>query len=133
MTEKEVKVDEISPNSKEQMKNNSTNIHDKDKETEPGGEDGDGEEHIYVKKLNFDYLEINDADSKSFSFKNLQSDDTENNIYENVGDYKYAICILLKDNSFNNCVLLEKTIKYQFSQIIFIYLFLLIKLKIKNI
>ena len=34
-----------------------------------------------------------------------------NNIYENVGEYKYAIYILLKDNSFNNCFLLEKIIK----------------------
>lgn len=103
-----MKEDEI-PNSGDPINNNSTNIQDIHKETEP--EQGGGEEHIYVKKLNFDYLEINDADSKSFSFKNKQSDDTENNIYENVGEHKYAICILLKDNSFNNCVLLEKTIK----------------------
>ena len=112
MDEKEVKVDDDSPESKDKIKNNSTNIHDKDKETEPGerGEE-EHEEHVYVKKVNFDYLEINDANTKSFSFKNIQSDDEVNNIYENVGEHKYAICILLKDNSFNNCVLLEKTIK----------------------
>ena len=110
MEEKPEEAEDSNPQSKDKIKNSSTNIHDdRDKETEPGDEGK--EEHVYVKKLNFEYLEINDADSKSFSFNNLQSADTENNIYENAGEYKYAICILLKDNSLINCVLLEKTIK----------------------
>ena len=115
MDQNEVKINDGSPESKDKIKNDSTNIHNKDRETEPGEGDGEEheeqEEHVNVKKVHFDYLEINDTNTKSFSFKNIQSDDTVNNIYENVGEYKYAICILLKDNSFNNCVLLEKTIK----------------------
>ena len=63
MEEKKVAEDDNSQGSKERIQN----IHDKDKETEPGKEDG--EDHVYVKKVNFDYLEINDENSKYFLLK----------------------------------------------------------------
>ena len=48
MEEKEVKVNDSYPESNNKIKNDSTNIHNKDKEKEPG--EWDGEEHAYVKK-----------------------------------------------------------------------------------
>ena len=101
MKESTIEVTEKDPNSKDKMKNES-NIHEKDAETEVG------DENIKVTKI-FEYLIPTDEDPSPFSFDLTKS--TNLNIYEEAGEYKYTICILLKNNSYNNCRLLQKTIE----------------------
>ena len=73
----------------------------------------------------FDYLTPLDEDSIAFSFKindiennienNIENKDEEaqnENIFKDMNEnYKYVICILLKNNSNDYCKLLEKTLK----------------------
>ena len=114
MTEKvEVDQNEMDPNSKEGIRNDSKRI-DQDAQTEPGEKEQKNEEEvkIEVKKI-FDYLSPSDKDPISFSpsfDENIIEE--ENDIYKtDTEDYKYAICILLKDNTNSNCLLLEETLK----------------------
>ena len=106
--EKEIKekIDEKVPDSKENIKKIGINSSYIDKETEPG------EIIVNIIDKNFDYLMPSEDESISFS-DNKGNIVVENNIYEDegIGIIKYAICILLKDNSTINCFLLEKTIK----------------------
>ena len=99
-----VELDEKDPNSNEQIEDNKNNKYDKQTEVE--------EENIKVEeeKQNFDYFIPTADDSTPFNFP--YEDNNENNcIYKNDGEYKYAICILLKDNSYDNCKLLQDTLK----------------------
>ena len=102
MDEREV---EIKHNSQNDVQN-SQNIQQEDAQTEPGEK-----EEFQVKT--FDYLTPSDEDPISFNYSiNEIKDNNENNIFkDNQEDYKYVICILLKDNSLRNCVLLEQTLK----------------------
>ena len=107
----EVEVSEKDPNSKEKIKvKESTNVNDndRDKQTDAGEEGNNKEEKVKIEKKIFDYLIPTEEDSIPFSCI-----EQNENIYENYNEYnfKYAICILLKDNSNENCLLLEKTIK----------------------
>ena len=101
MKESNIEVTEKDPNSKDKIKNES-NSHQKDEETEAG------DEAIKVEKI-FDYLISTDEDPTEFNINLKKS--TNINIYENAGQYKYAICILLKNNSYYNCRSLQKTIE----------------------
>ena len=105
--EKSVEIDEKYMNSKNIIKENlSINISEpetvKDKKTEL-------EDNNIEIKNTFDYLISTGEKSVSFDFV-VKSNDNEN-IYKEVGEYKYAICILLKDNSLGNCELLKNTIQ----------------------
>ena len=101
MDEREVEIKQNSQNDVQ----NSQNI-PQDAQTEPGEK-----EEFQVKT--FDYLTPSDEDPISFNYSiNEIKDNNENNIFkDNQEDYKYVICILLKDNSLRNCVLLEQTLK----------------------
>ena len=92
-----VNVEEKYPKSNDEIINNP-NIHDEDVETEPG----EIPKNIQKK---FDYLINTEEDPIEFSLTDM------NGIYENEEEYKYGICILLSDNSNDNCLLLEQTIK----------------------
>ena len=104
MDEKEVEIKQNSQNDQNDIQN-SQNIQ-QDAQTEPGEK-----EECQIKI--FDYLTPSDEDPISFNYLiNEINDNNENNIFkDNQEDYKYAICILLKDNSCRNCVLLEETLK----------------------
>ena len=105
----EVEVSEKDPNSKDKIKvKDSTNVNDndRDKQTDAGEEGNNKQEKLKIEEKIFDYLIPTEEDSIPFSCI-----DQDENIYENYNEYKYAICILLKDNSNENCLLLEATIK----------------------
>ena len=98
-----VEFDEKDPNSNEQIEGNKNINNDKKTEAE--------EENIKVEqKINFDYLISSDAESTPFSFP-FEENNINNCIYQDVGEFKYAICILLKDNSYDNCKLLKHTLE----------------------
>ena len=101
MIERTVEVSEKNANSKEKIKNDS-NIHQRDDATEAG------DDAIKIEKI-FDYLIPTEEEPTPFNFDLRKSNNL--NIYEESGEYKYAICILLKNNSNINCGLLEKTIE----------------------
>ena len=84
------------PQSSDQIK--GSNIHQEDEQTQ-----------VEVENRVFEYLISTENDSTSFSFNVANLNNL--NIYEDAAEYKYAICILLKDNSLNNCLLLGNTIK----------------------
>ena len=85
----------------------------KNKNNDELTEAGDQENEIVEIKKKFDYLMFSEEEPIPFFFDISEEKDNLENIYENLNEneYKYAICILLKDNSFDNCALLEKTIK----------------------
>ena len=92
-----VNVEEKYPKSNDEIIN-KPNIHDEEAETEPG-------EIPKIIQKKFDYLINTEEDPIEFSLTDM------NGIYENEEEYKYGICILLSDNSNDNCLLLEQTIK----------------------
>ena len=108
----EFEVSEKDPNSKDKIKvKDSTNVNDNDRDKQTdAGEEGNNkqekQEKLKIEEKIFDYLIPTEEDSIPFSCI-----DQDENIYENYNEYKYAICILLKDNSNENCLLLEATIK----------------------
>lgn len=112
MEEREVKVeiDEKIPDSKDKIKNSGFEDNDKDKAKEPGEIAVD----IKRERNSFDYLISLEDESIPFSVQINEKGNIieEKSIYEDENKiFKYTICISLKDNSTNNCFLLEKTIK----------------------
>ena len=107
----DINQDDMDPNSKEVIKNDSKRI-DRDAQTDPGEKEEKNEEQKIEVKI-FDYLSPSDEESIPFNPSiggNIIED--ENDIYKDDDkDYKYVICILLKDNTNSNCLLLEETLK----------------------
>ena len=115
MKEKTVEIEEKDINSINKIKENlsfnfydlQTEVEDKNNETEKKNNEIKNK-NIEVKKT-FDYIISSGEESIAFDFV-VKSNDNEN-IYKEVGEYKFAICILLKDNSIGNCELLKDTIQ----------------------
>ena len=115
MKEKTVEIEEKDINSINKIKENlsfnfydlQTEVDDKNNETEKKNNEIKNK-NIEVKKT-FDKIISAGEESSAFDFV-VKSNDNEN-IYKEVGEYKFAICILLKDNSIGNCELLKDTIK----------------------
>ena len=100
------KGDDNKQNSINSIQNNINNPQ-QDAQTDPGVK-----EEVQVQVKNFDFLTPSDVDPTSFSYSinEIEENDKKNIFLENNEDIKYAICILLKDNSYDNCLLLQKTL-----------------------
>ena len=100
--------EKVEPKSSDEIYNNNENPEENNQRNTEAGE-----ENIQVKKT-FDYLIPDESENvaEAFDFPNKSVSGSETDIYGPLsGQYKYAICILLKDNTFGNCCLLEETIK----------------------
>ena len=102
------KGDDNKQNIQNSIQNNSQNPQ-QDAQTEPGV----NEEVVQVPAKIFDFLIPSDVDPTPFSYPINENNENENeNIFLKNNEYiKYAICILLKDNSYENCFLLQKTLE----------------------
>ena len=98
--ERIVDVGEKEPNSDQKIKDNPS-VNNNDAQTEAENQ------NIDIKNK-FEYLIPKDENSISFGI-NLKENNESINALQNENEYKYLICILLKDNSFDNCELLEST------------------------
>ena len=99
------KGDDNKQNIQNSIQNNSQNPQ-QDAQTEPGV----NEEVVPVPPKIFDFLIPSDVDPTPFSYP-INENENENIFLKNNEYIKYAICILLKDNSFENCILLQKTLE----------------------
>ena len=106
--ERIVEVGEKDPNSKEKIKDNP-NINNDDTQICAEGEIEAN--NIQVTKT-FDYLVPSGEDSISFGIS-YKANNESVNVFQNneEKEYKYAICILLKDNSDDGCDLLQSTVQ----------------------
>ena len=99
------KGDDNKQNIQNSIQNNSQNPQ-QDAQTEPGV----NEEVVPVPPKIFDFLIPSDVDPTPFSYP-INENENENIFLKNNEYIKYAICILLKDNSYENCILLQKTLE----------------------
>ena len=105
MKESSVDMPEKEGDFKDKMKQSKID-NDRDKETNLGDEVDSKQKKVPIKAKSFDYLIPVEEDPVPFNIIN-----DKENIFQYAVDYKYIICILLKDNNIENCLLLEKTIK----------------------
>ena len=105
MKESSIDMPEKEVDPKDKMKQSKID-NDRDKETNVGDEVDSKQKKVTIKAKSFDYLIPVEEDPVPFNIIN-----DKENIFQYAVDYKYIICILLKDNNIENCLLLEKTIK----------------------